>query len=214
VAAECDIDHHIRGKGRTGGEPGSPNERAIADLAAQQHGVVSRRQLLALGFGRRAIDRRIGSGRLHPVHRGVYAAGHPGLSAHGRWLAAVLAFGPGATLSHRSAAALWGFLRVAAAPVDVTIAEARGRGRPGIRLHRVRELHADDRTCHDSIPVTAVARTLLDLAEELHPRRLERAFEEAERLSLLDLTALRELFKTKPGRARSAVTGGAAVRRT
>lgn len=199
MAGHCDFDHRIGGKCRTGGDPG-PDERAIADLAIRQHGVVSRRQLLALGFGRRAIDQRIKRGRLHPVHRGIYAVGYPGLSGHGHWLAAVLASGPGALLSHRSAAALWGFLRVPAGRIDVTARAGRGRGRPGIHLHRARELHHDDCTSHNSIPVTAVARTLLDLAEELHPRRLERAFEEAERLRILDLRALQALVERSRGR--------------
>src|SRR5216683_2010176 len=89
-------------------------------LAERQHGVVARRQLLALGFGSQAIKHRIGSGRLHPVWRGVYAGGRPMLAPHGRWMAAVLACGPGAVLSHESAAHLWGIRPMGAGAVHVS----------------------------------------------------------------------------------------------
>jgi predicted transcriptional regulator of viral defense system len=84
---------------------------AIARLAERQHGVVARAQLLEIGLGGAAIDKRAARGRLHRLHRGVYAVGHPVLTARGRWMAAVLACGPGAVLSHLSAAALHGFDR-------------------------------------------------------------------------------------------------------
>jgi hypothetical protein len=116
-------------------------------------------------------------------------------------MAAVLACGPDAVLSHRSAAGLWGLLRAAGSRIDVTTTDRRGRGRPGIVLHRVRKLHEDDRALRDAIPVTAVARTLLDLAEVVHARRLGVAFEEAERLGLLDVRALHALWGRSRGRA-------------
>jgi very-short-patch-repair endonuclease len=139
--------------------------------------VVARWQLLALGLGHGAIDHRVARGLLHPVHRGVYAVGHAVLSRHGVWMAAVLAAGPNAVLSHRSAAALWGIRDGGGRDVDVTV--ARDRKRPGIRAHRA-ALAPDEITIEDGIPVTTPARTLLDLAEQLTPQRLERAVHEAE----------------------------------
>jgi hypothetical protein len=138
-------------------------------------------------------------GRLHRVHVGVYAVGHRKLSAHGHRMAAVLACGPGAVFSHRAGAALWG-LRASARPrIDVTVGRG-GRGGPGIDVHRVRALHPDDRTVHDGIPVTTVARTLLDLAEVLRANEVERAFDEAERLRLLDMRALAAVCERATGR--------------
>ena len=161
----------------------------IATLAARQHGVVARRQLEALGFTAPGIKHRVACGRLHPVHRGVYAVGHASLAPRGWQLAAVLACGAGALLSHRSAAALWGLLPTARPLMDVTSGRSRRGGR-GIALHRVRRLDPSDRAKRDGIPVTSVARTLLDLADVVPPTLLERAFEEAERLSLLDACAI------------------------
>src|SRR2546423_6748271 len=180
-----DIDTEIHGECRAGGR--RPRDRQIAALATRKHGVVARRQLVALGLGPGAIDHRVARGRLHPVHRGVYAVGHPRLTARGLWMAAVLACGPGALLSHRSAAALWGFQSTAAMRIDVS-APGR-RGRPGIVLHRVGSVHDEDRgKCH-GVPVTAVPRTLLDLAGLVSPDQLPRALEQAARPQLLDMKA-------------------------
>src|SRR5215207_583671 len=99
----------------------TPLDRRLAELASRQHGVVSRAQLSMLGFDRGAIDRRVQSARLHRLYRGVYAVGHTVLTRDGRWLAAVLASGDGAVLSHRSAAELWGLYPTAAARIDVTV---------------------------------------------------------------------------------------------
>jgi len=169
-------------------DPASRPERLLAALATRQHGVVGRRQLLDLGLGRGAIDSRVGSGRLHVVHRGVYVVGRTRIGQRGRWIAGVLAYGEGAVLSHRSAAALWGLIRDRGRIADVTAAAGR-RGRRGIRLHRSR-LHAGERATHDGIPVTCVARTLLDLAGTMDEDRFERVFEEADRLGLLEMQAL------------------------
>jgi len=130
----------------------------------------------------------------------VYAVGRKKVPREGRWQAAVLACGPGAVLSHRSAAALWGLLRDSPATVDVTVP---GRGRAGsgdIVVHNVRHLHRDDRRRRDHIPLTSVPRTLLDLAEVVPPRQLARAIDEAERLRLFDLRMLDELCKRSRGR--------------
>src|SRR5947207_9814756 len=108
-------------------------DRAIAALAERQHGVVARGQLLDAGVSRYALDRRIDQRRLHLVHRGVYAVGHPNLTIEGRWLAAVLAAGRDAVASHRAAAAIWGLRR--SAHLEVTVPAAR-RDQPLVRVHR------------------------------------------------------------------------------
>jgi very-short-patch-repair endonuclease len=163
-------------------------ERELARLATQQHGVVAQRQLLAIGFSERAIKVRLDAGRLNALHREVYAVGHSRVSQHGRWLAAVLAYGGSALLSHRTAAALWGLGRPRSSPIDVSAPIGRQglRRRSGIWIHRGR-LHPEDRGERAGIPVTSVARTLFDLAEVVDFQRLEHAWEEADRLKLLRL---------------------------
>jgi hypothetical protein len=131
------------------------------------------------------------------LHRGVYAVGHERLTQRGHWLAAVLASGEGALLSHASAAALWG-LRGARSPVDVTCVHGHP-GRRGIRLHRAK-IHPAERAIRDGIPVTSVVRTLFDLAEVVDEQRLKHAFEEADRLNLLQLRALESVCERNPGR--------------
>jgi very-short-patch-repair endonuclease len=179
---------------------GRARERAIAALAARQHGVAARWQLHELGLTAAAIDYRVSVGRLHIIYRGVYAVGHEDLSARGRWTAAVLACGKEAVLSHRSAAALWGFLGTASPRVDVTARGQSGAGSGRIRHHRVRRLPPEDTTELDAIPVTTVARTLFDLAETLDPSALEGAFEAAERAELLDMQAIDLTIARNPGR--------------
>lgn len=178
-------------------------ELSLAALATRQHGVVARSQLIEMGLGRGAIEDRVRSGRLHVLHRGVYALGHASLTQQGRWLAAVLAHGDGALLSHQSAAASWGLTRERGRVVDVT--SRRGRpGRPGIRLHRGR-VHADEAATRGIILVTSVARTVFDLAEVVDEVRLGRAFEEADRLGLLELGALERVCARCHGRRGLAV---------
>jgi Protein of unknown function (DUF559) len=129
-----------------------------------------------------AIEVRLRSGRLIPIHRGVYAVGHDRLTQEGRWMAAVLACGPGAVLSHSSAARLW-VIRIAdATRIDVTTPKRTGRAATrGIRLHTTRRLDPDETTIHHAIPTTTPQRTLLDLAEVLTPRQLAAAADAAER---------------------------------
>jgi predicted transcriptional regulator of viral defense system len=154
---------------------GRAREIANAALATRQHGVVARWQLLGLGLGTRAIDYRVSVGRLHVIHRGVYAVGRRDLSLRGRWMAAVLACGEGAVLSQRSAGALWGFLGTGSSRIDVTVPGRDGAVPTRVRRHRVRRLHSGDITELDAIPVTTVVRTLFDLAEVLDLHRLEGA---------------------------------------
>jgi very-short-patch-repair endonuclease len=179
---------------------GVRREQTLAELATRQHGVVARRQLLALGFGNEAIKLRLDAGRLSTIHREVYAVGHRRVGRRGHWWAAVLAYGDGALLSHRTAAALWGLARDHS-PVDVTAPTGR-QGvdrRTGAWIHRCR-LHPEDRTTRDGIPVTTVARTLFDLAEVANFSSLRRAWEEADRLRLLQLRAVEEVCERGYGR--------------
>jgi hypothetical protein len=163
----------------------------LARLAGRQHGVVATRQLSALGLARGGVAARARAGRLHRVHRGVYAVGHTVLTVNGRRMAAVLAAGPGAVLSHASAAALWDIRPTSATRIDISVRSAGGRAkRPGLRIHRTPTLQTDEITAHQGIRVTSPARTLLDLASSLPRRALERALDEAEIRELYDRRAL------------------------
>lgn len=173
-------------------------DRRVAELAGRQWGVVSRAQLRAAGVGVAAIEHRLRGGRLHRIHRGVYAVGHPVLGRGGRPLAAVLACGVGAALSHRSAAAWWGLLPSAASRVDVSSHSGRHR-LPGVRHHRCRTLDARDCTEHEGMPLTTVARTLLDLSAVVRADRLERAVAQAERLRLYDHRAVLDVLARADG---------------
>jgi very-short-patch-repair endonuclease len=156
----------------------------VARVAARQHGVVSQPQLLAAGLTRSSIRRRVQAGRLHRVHRGVYAVGHRGLSRNGRWLAAMLAFGERAMLSHASAAALWGILSVPAV-IHVTVAGTAGRARrSGIAVHSSTTLMRADITRRHRIPVTSPSRTLRDLRRVVPRRQFDTALRQAEVLGL------------------------------
>jgi very-short-patch-repair endonuclease len=173
-------------------------DRAIALLARRQHGRVARRQLLALGLGPKAIHYRLTRSRLHEEYRGVYALGHDSPTREGRWMAAVLAGGPGAVLSFRSAGALWGIRSTSASVIDVTTPRGQ-HPRAGIQFHRS-SLPGDEVAAHDGIPVTTVPRTLFDLAAVLRPRQLERALNEAEVLRLWDELSLLDLLRRYPRR--------------
>jgi very-short-patch-repair endonuclease len=175
-----------------------PGDDAIASLAANQHGVVARGQLAALGLGLDAIDHRVEQGRLHRLHRAVYAVGHRSLTREAHWMAAVLAGGDGAVLSHRSAAALWAIRGSGPADVEITAPRQR-RARPGIQAHRT-TLAPDEISVHRGIPVTTPARTLLDLAALPDQHRLARAAERAESLRLTSPTSLEALAARYPGR--------------
>jgi hypothetical protein len=145
---------------------------AVARVADRQWGVVGVAQLRAAGVAAGALKHQAATGRLRPLHRGVYAVGHRRLRPEGHWLAAVLACGDGAVLSHASAAALWGIRASTATRIDVTAPGMR-RGRSGIRVHSSRRLDPQDVTSESGVPVTSIARTLLDLAATLSPGDLE-----------------------------------------
>jgi predicted transcriptional regulator of viral defense system len=170
-------------------------EKRVAALAARQHGVVSRAQLLALGIRSSAVRRRVDSGRLHPVHLGVYSVGHPILDRRVRWMAAVLACGPGAALGYASAGALWNLRRSGGARIDVVVPGGAGRGRSGIRVHRHPGLTPGEVTTREGIPVTTPARTILDLAATVGDRQLKHALDQVEIQELTDYPALDALAR-------------------
>ena len=195
----------------------SPADARIATLAERQHGLVTAPQLRAAGLGQSAIQYRLGTGRLHRVHRGVYAVGHYAPNERARLHAAVLAVGKDAVLSHVSAAALWRLIDGARLPrhrpVDVTTSRCLGQ-RPGIRVHRSTTPLRSDRTRLFGIPITKPARTLVDITALVEPQVLRRAVREAEVLRLADTTRLpfagrhgaprlRELTGAGPVRTRS-----------
>ena len=166
--------------------------------------MVARRQLLELGFERDAIRHRVAKGRLHPVGRGVYAVGRPELTQFGRWMAALLAIGPEAVLSHRSAAALWGIAKQKGNAIHVSVPDHLRRSSScGITIHRRKELSA---TRKHGLPVTTPVDTLIDVATELSHDDFEQAINEADKLDLVDPETLREAV------ARRRTPGAAAVR--
>lgn len=169
------------------------SHHALAELAEAQHGVVSFRQLRELGFSKGHISRAFEAGRLRRIHRGVYAVGHARLSDYGNCHAAVLACGDGAVLSHHSAAWLWGFLRRCPDEPAVTT-PSRGHRRRGVRVHRATALSSRDCAARKGIPVTSVARTLLDLGAVATARDLTSAIDRAHRRGQLDLDALDALL--------------------
>jgi very-short-patch-repair endonuclease len=177
----------------------------ISELATRQHGVVSRTQLLEIGVPAATIAGWLRRGHLHPLHRGVYAVGHAQLTREGRWLAAVLACGPGAFLSHGPAGQLLGIVpRGERFAHHVSLIGAGDRSPRGILCHRPRSLERRDTMVRDRIPVTTVTRTVWDLATTFTPRRTRRVFEQAERLGL-DRERLHSLLAAAPSRKGSGV---------
>jgi very-short-patch-repair endonuclease len=167
-------------------------------VAARQHGVLARRQLLALGFDDRAIEHRLNIGRLHRVARGVYAVGRPELTRRGRWMAATLACGPEAVLSHGSAAELWG-IGSEEGPIEVSLRGTSLLRRPGIKAYRRPKLEDRDVTEFSNIPVTGVVRTMIDRASRLDGKAIDRMVNEADARGLIRLDALRAELESRPG---------------
>lgn len=173
-------------------------DRLIARLAERQHGVVARAQLRAAGIGHHAIDGRRRRGQLHLLYRGVYAVGHRKLTKEGQWLAAVLAAGPDAVLSHRSAGQLWGLIPRSTAIAEVTRPRTF-RERDGFRCHHGR-VPLEEIESVEGIPATSASRTLLDLASILDRPRLELALNELEVRRLTSRVSLPELLRRHPRR--------------
>jgi very-short-patch-repair endonuclease len=168
-------------------------------LARQQHGVVTRAQLRELGFSDEAIDHRLETCRLRPLHRGVFVLGGRAVGNLERWTAAVLACGEEALLSHQNAAELWGIRKPHAGLVEVSVPESVRRRPKGICVHRRSGLSDLDRRMQSGIPVTSPARTLADLSGRLHESQLEAAINEADKLGLVDPVALRGVLGEMSG---------------
>jgi very-short-patch-repair endonuclease len=161
--------------------------------------VISRNQLLALGFTPDAIKHRLAIGRLHRVRRGIYSVGRPEVDSHGRWMAAVLACGEGAVLSHSSAAALWRIGFEQRDLVEVSLPSSSRRRRPGLRIHRRPSLAERDLTREYGIPVTIPIQTLIDMALRLDRRGIERMINEADKYDLVHPPGLREALDQRTG---------------
>jgi len=169
-------------------------------MATAQHGFVTYAQLRAVGIGPNAIAHRVERGRLHRWHTGVYLVGHEAVPPLGHEMAAVLACGEGALISHRTAASLWSLPAPTGDAVDVTVVGRDPGRRRGVRVHRVRFLHPTDLRRHQGIPLTSPARTLIDLAEVVSRRDLERAYDEARFRELVTREELFDLLARSPGR--------------
>jgi predicted transcriptional regulator of viral defense system len=216
------------GGGRCGCPAPAAKDRAVSRLAARQHGAVTRAQLLDLGLGKGAIELRLRAGRLHRVHSGVYLVGHSVPAPRAGEMAAVLACGDGAVVSHCSAAALWMLApavprqgEISVDPVEVTVPRASKVRRPGIKVYCTGSLAPRDVRQVDGIPVTSPARTLLDIAGLAGEEELERAIAEAERRGLARRKQLLDQLERNPVRlgARAlravlALDGGPALTRS
>ena len=170
----------------------------IAEIAARQHGIVARRQLVEAGISDDAIAHRVDIRRLYRRHVGVLSVQERS-SDLGRFIAAVLASGPGAVLSHRSAAALWELV-ADRGPVDVLVNGGGRRRRPGIHVHTTRSLRPDDVASHRGIPCTSVARSIADLGAVLPKAELRRVLERSMVLRLFDRRALDATIDRGSGR--------------
>jgi very-short-patch-repair endonuclease len=185
-----------------------PFPPGVWELTRAQHGVIARRQLLQLGYSARAVEHRLESGRLHRMHTGVYAVGRPALTRRGAWMAAILACGPDALLSHASAAELLS-LRPSSGAIEVSVPAGTNPRRPGLTVHRRSTWSAAEATRRHGIPVTSCACTIVDLAPRLSRDELEATIGAADRLGLIDPEALRAGLDGFAGRP-----GAAIVRRT
>jgi very-short-patch-repair endonuclease len=173
--------------------------REAWDLARNQHGVLSREQLLEVGYSRHAIDHRIRTGRLHPLHRGIYAVGRPHVTDHGRWMAAALAAGNGAVISHFSAAALWRIGSEKPRTIELSLPSPFQHHRPGLRIYRRPSLQPRDTSAEYDIPVTTPVQTLIDLVPRLDRAGIERMINEADKYNLTNPPQLRRALEARPG---------------
>jgi very-short-patch-repair endonuclease len=176
--------------------------------------VIARSQLLDLGFSPKAIKHRVSVGRLHPIHRGIYAVGLPSLTPHGRWMAAVLACGDGAVLSHSSAAALWRIGSELRSVIELSLTSPSRRRRPGLRIHQRPSLKERDLTVEYGIPVTTPIQTLIDLSPRLDRRGVERMINEADKFDLVHPPELRRALDDRVGEPGVAVLRQILDRRT
>jgi very-short-patch-repair endonuclease len=173
-------------------------DHVVQARAGGQHGIVNRKQVREAGLSRREIERRIEAGWFVRQYDGVYAVGHTALTYHSCLIAAVYASGDEALASHRAAGKLWGILR-GSQPIEITAPRSR-EPKQGFILHRSRLIHEEDRALIDNIPVTSLARTLVDLADVLPEERLANAVNEAEMKGLFDLSPVERVLERLPGR--------------
>ncbi len=184
--------------------PDKPLDHALARLAAKQHGVVTLDQLGRLGLTPSAVRQRAEAGRLHRLHRGVYAVGHREIGHRGELLAALMACGAGSVISHLSAAALLGLRDRSPTLIDTIVPGQAGRKINGVRPHRCRGLGPGEVIRCDGVPCTTPSRTLVDLAGMLSRKSLQRAVGQAAVLRSLDITAIDAAMTY--GRGRRGVT--------
>ena len=204
----------VRGEKREHTSRSSPHtslEALIAQRAVLQHGVIALPDLLDLGLTASAVRKRVACGRLHRIHAGVYAVGHPRLTSDGHYMAAVLACGDDSALSHRSSADKRSLRHTARSTIDVITPRRAGRGHTGIDAHTSSTLLPRDIEKVDGIPCTTVARTLLDLGAVLPRRVVERAFNQAEVLRVLDMKQIHDVL-TRAGGHRGAAILRAIIR--
>lgn len=168
-------------------------------LARDRHWVLTRRELLDLGLTPAAIRHRVRTGRLHPIHRGVYAVGRPHLTREGRWRAAVLACGEEAALSHTAAGAFWSIIERGDERPHVVVPASGGRHQqPGMTVHRSQTLAPSDVLIRNAVPVTTLQRTLIDLARVSTREQLKAAARRAEIVHRIDLAALHDRAAAHP----------------
>jgi very-short-patch-repair endonuclease len=173
--------------------------RVTWDLVEEQHGVVARRQLIALGYSSKGIEHRLASGRLHRLHQGVYAVGRRQVGPNGRWMAAALACGPKAVLSYSSAAALWRIGFEERNVIEVSVASPHQRRRPGFRIYRRPSLWPEDIAAQRGIPVTTPIQTLIDMSLRLDRPGVERMINEADKYDLTHPPQLRKALDEREG---------------
>jgi hypothetical protein len=191
----------VPGPGRKTTADGTFSDQALAVLARDQHGVFSLEQLRELGLSPSGVRTPVARGRLHRIHAGVYSlVPRDLLKREGIYMAAVLACGPGAVLSHRSAAVLHELRDWGATRIEVTVSTRSTRAHPGVAVHRSTTLTEADVTVVNKIPSTSVHRTLLDLADVVTQRQLERSFDQAEIVEVLDLMAVNDQLARNPTR--------------
>ncbi len=168
-------------------------------IASRQHRIVTTKRLRRLGFSASWVTRQVADGEITRLHHKVYLVGPGPPTRKGRWLAAVLGAGEGALLTRTFAAALHDIAKTRGSRIDVLVPANRNPKLRGVRIHRCRNIHPDDISMVDSIPVTSIERTLCDLTTVLKYAALKRAFEEAERRHLIDHRKLSEAVERMRG---------------
>ena len=184
------------------GSPSTSPDTRLAEIARRQHGLVRTQDLRAVGLTSSAVSKRSARGVLHRIHHGVYAVGHAALSREARWLAAVFRAGEGAALSHLAAAESWGIGR---ARGSIHVVAPRRVRIEGVRVHRCNRLDPRDITIRNGIPVTTVARVIVDLADIQTVGQLANVMYEAAYRNRLDLDAVRATAAPLLGRHGLAV---------